>query len=131
MNIRRSRLLLMAAVVSICIGRSATAQTVTQRGFVEGRDTVFWHLVPNDQERQVLDVLYREEVFVKPSRWLQFAAGLDFRANTHDQVDTRWRLDFEDRTVLRPVQALSGFPALRRGQVGSDIHAAGNDAQPF
>lgn len=104
-------LLITAALLSVCLGRSAAAQTVTQRGFIEGSDTVFWHLVPNDQERQVVDVLYREEVFVKPTRWLQFAAGLDFRANTHDQVDTRWRLDFADRTVQRPAAAVRRLAA--------------------
>jgi hypothetical protein len=112
-NLTRSHraLLVTAAVLSVCVVRHAGAQTVTQRGFVEGRDTVFWHLVPNDRERNVFDALYREEVFVKPSRWLQFAAGLDVRANTHDQVDTRWRLDFGDRTILRPAAAVRRLAA--------------------
>jgi hypothetical protein len=113
MNIMRllRRLLIVAAAMSVCGVRGAGAQTVMQRGYVEGTDTVFAHLVPNDQERQVVDVLYREEVFVRPSRWLQFAVGLDFRANTHSQVDTRFRLDLDDRTVLRPAAALRRLAA--------------------
>jgi hypothetical protein len=110
--IRACRILCVAAVaLSVCGVRMAAAQTVTQRGFIEGQDTLFAHLVPNDQERQVVDAIYREEVFVKPARWLQFAAGLDFRANTHDQVDTRWRLDFSDRTILRPAAAVRRLAA--------------------
>ena len=33
---------------------------------------------------------------------MQFAGGLDLRANSHDQVDDRWRLDFSDRGLRRP-----------------------------
>ena len=33
------------------------------------------------------DLLAREEVFVKPAPWLQFAGGLELRANSHDQVE--------------------------------------------
>src|SRR5438094_646114 len=78
------------------------AQAISQRGFVDVRDTVFAEVVSNDQQRQVNDLLVREEVFVKPWSWLQLAAGADFRVNSHGQVDTRWRLDFDDRTLLRP-----------------------------
>ncbi len=90
---------------------SAFAQATTERGFIEGRDTFFPQLVPNDQAHQVGDVLYRQEVFIKPSSWLLLAAGLDFRWNSHDQVDTRWRLDLDDRTILRPAAALRRLAA--------------------
>jgi len=112
MNIMRIlRVSIVSAVLSLCVVQTIGAQAVSERGFVEGSDTVFAHLVPNDQERQVVDVLYRQEIFVKPKPWLQFAGGLDFRANTHDQVDTRWRLDVDDRTILRPAAALRRLAA--------------------
>ena len=105
------RALLVAAALGLGFVTSAGAQMVAQRGFIQATDTVFAHLVPNDQDCQVLDTLYRQEIFVKPSSWLQFAAGFDFRANTHEQVDYRWRLDFSDRTILRPVAAVRRLEA--------------------
>jgi hypothetical protein len=98
------------------------AQTLSQRGFLEGRGFLFPQTVPNDSTHAVGDVLFREEVFLKPAGWIQFAAGLDLRANSHDQVEKwrvapgewrldpatwplnpqKWRLDIEDRGVLRP-----------------------------
>jgi hypothetical protein len=59
----------------------------------------------------VNDLLVREEVFVKPWSWLQLAAGADFRLNSHGQVDTRRRLDFDDRTLLRPAAAIRRLTA--------------------
>src|SRR5262249_56343427 len=56
----------------------------------------------NDSTQAVADLLGREEVFVKPTGWLQFGAGLDARANSHDQVEDSWRVDFSDRGTLRP-----------------------------
>src|SRR5262249_43740178 len=56
----------------------------------------------NDSTQAVADLLGREEVFVKPTGWLQFGAGLDARANSHDQVEDSWRVDFADRGTLRP-----------------------------
>jgi hypothetical protein len=113
MNMMRvnCRCAMVAVAFGVCVAQSAAAQTVSQRGFVEGSDTVFAHLVPNDQSRQVVDALYREEIFVKPKPWLQFAGGLDVRANSHDQIDTRWRLDVDDRTILRPAAALRRLAA--------------------
>src|SRR5688572_11481932 len=95
----------------------ASAQVVTHRGFVEARATGFPQDAPNDHVNAVGDVLAREEVFVKPTGWIQFAAGLDARANTYDQVRRGWRLDFNDRTLLRPawsVRRLSATVQYRR-----------------
>src|SRR4029079_15163506 len=50
-------------------------------------------------------------VFFKPAPWLQFAGGLDVRANSHDQVEDSWRVDFTDRTVLRPRVAIRRLSA--------------------
>ena len=80
----------------------AAAQTITQRGFVEGRALFFPQDAPNDPTRAVADLLAREEAFLKPAAWIQFAAGIEFRANSHDQVEPSWRLDFGDRTLARP-----------------------------
>lgn len=80
----------------------ANAQTVSQRGFVEGREFVFPQAASNDPEHRVGDLLARDEVFIQPAEWFQIAAGIDFRANSHGQVEDEWRLDFDDRGLRRP-----------------------------
>src|SRR4051812_20098714 len=82
------------------------AQALTERGFVEGIAWIFPEDAPNDRTHVVGDLLVRGELFFKPAGWAQFAAGLDLRANSHNQVDGRWRLDVSDRDALRPAIAL-------------------------
>src|SRR5437868_15529648 len=103
------RVLLLGLIfsgLSVLLVQPAAAQAISQRGFVDVRETVFPEVAPNDRQRLVADGLVREEVFVKPWSWLQFAAGMDLRANSHGQVDTRRRVDLDDRTILRPAAAL-------------------------
>ena len=103
---------LAAALGVLTIGmRAADAQAVSERGFVEGQYTFFPQIAPNDKVQNVVDGLWREEVFVKPRPWLQFAVGFDLRANSHDQVDKQWRLDLDDRTILRPAAAMRRLAA--------------------
>ena len=71
-----------------------SAQPLNQRGFVDGVVFVFPQDAPNDPVNVVGDLLAREEVFVKPAPWVQFAAGIEGRANSDEQVDYAWRLDF-------------------------------------
>ncbi len=100
----------------------AFAQTVTQRGFVEGRGWLFPQDAVNDPTRAVGDLLAREEVFVKPAPWIQFAGGIDVRANTHDQVEEGWRLDVSDRGVRRPRLSIRRLAAtLTRGRFTLDV----------
>jgi hypothetical protein len=87
--------------------RVAAAQTVTQRGFVDAALTDFPQDAPNDHVNAVGDLFIRDEVFVKPAGWVQFAAGADIRANTHSQVDATWgRNIVDDRGVKRPALSL-------------------------
>jgi hypothetical protein len=113
------------AVIIACIAtgpRTATAQTLTQRGFVEGSLLLFPQQALNDPTRAVGDLLAREEVFVKPAPWIQFAGGIDLRANSHDQVDDRWRLDLDDRGTRRPRASLRRLTAtLTRGPFTVDV----------
>jgi len=103
-----------AVVIALVISWSVTAsaqQVVSQRGFVEGRGFAFAEKAPNDDVQAIGDLLIREEVFLKPKPWAQFAAGLDLRANSHDQVESEWRLDFSDRSVRRPRAAVRRLTA--------------------
>ena len=94
-----------AAAVALALllpASNAGAQAVSQTGFVEGRVTGFPETAPNDATRVVGDALFREEVVLRPAHWFELVGGLDLRANSHDQVEDEWRLDWQDRGLLRP-----------------------------
>jgi hypothetical protein len=101
----------LLALVVILWASSAAAQAVSHSGFVDGRLFGFPQAVPNDTTRIIGDALFRNEIVLRPADWFQFAAGLDLRANSHDQVEDRWRLDFEDRGVRRPRAAVRRLAA--------------------
>jgi hypothetical protein len=101
---------------------SGSAQTVSQRGFVEGTGFAFPQKATNDRTQLVGDLLAREDVFVTPSDWLQLAAGAEFRANSHDQVEDSWRVDFSDRGTRRPRLSIRRLSAdVHRGRI--DVEA--------
>jgi hypothetical protein len=78
------------------------AQTFAQRGFIEVAGLGFAQQAPNDRTRLVGSFLAREEAFFKPVPWVQFGGGVDVRADSHDQVEDRWRVDIGDRGAERP-----------------------------
>jgi hypothetical protein len=95
---------------------------LVQRGFVEGSVLAFVQETPNDSAQGVVDLVVREEVFVKPAAWLRFAVGLDVRANSHDQVEDRWAIDVRDRGIRRPRVSLRRLSAtLNRGPITLDL----------
>jgi hypothetical protein len=98
----RAGLKACATLLVLVTARAAGAQTITQRGFLDGSLMLFPQEAVNDPTQAVGDFLGREEVVVKPAGWIQFAAGLDVRVNSHDQVEDSWRLDVSDRGTLRP-----------------------------
>jgi hypothetical protein len=108
---RRHVVFLVSCVSLVSFARCADAQALTQRGFFEGSAFLFPQAAPNDSTRVVGDLLAREDVFFKPAPWMQFAGGLDFRANSHDQVEDSWRLDLDDRGVKRPRVSLRRLTA--------------------
>ncbi len=112
----------VVSVVVNVLGSPAVAQTVTQRGFVDAATVLFAQKTTNDPTQVVGDLLVREEVFVKPASWIQFAGGLDGRANTHHQVERAWRLDFRDRRPLRPALSVRRLSAtFTRGALTVDV----------
>jgi hypothetical protein len=61
-------------------------------------------------------------VFVQAPGRVQLAAGLDFRASSHDRVEDSWRVDFEDRSVRRPRLAVRRLAAtIERGRLTVDV----------
>ena len=111
-------LLLSLALLAPC---RLFAQSVSERGFVEGTGFAFPQRAPNDATRLVGDFLAREEVFAAPADWLQLAAGADLRADSHDQVDDSWRVDFSDRGVRRP--------RLSIRRLSADVHRGPFDVE--
>jgi hypothetical protein len=114
-----SRVVLLLLLVT---AGAADAQTVSQRGFIEGSSFAFPQAAPNDSTRLVGDLLVREEAFLKPAPWIQFAGGVDLRASSHDQVDESWRIDFADRGIRRPPLSVRRLTAtLTRGRFTLDV----------
>ncbi len=118
-----ARFVLATALGSVVLYASPLwAQTFNQRGFVDLRGVVFPQGTPNDTVRLVGDVLAREEAFLKPASWAQFAAGLDLRANSYDQVEDEWRVDIRDRRVQRPKVSVRRLGAtFTRGPLTVDV----------
>lgn len=86
-----------------------TAQSFSQRGFVETRGTFFPQTAPNDSGRGIAEVLLRYEMSYKLLPWLKFQGGLDARLDSHRQTERRLRFDWQDRGLLRPALALRRF----------------------
>jgi len=116
------RRLLVATALLLAPAPGALAQTVSQRGFADAMLTLYPQAAPNDATQCVADVVAREEVFFKPRAWVQFAAGLELRANSHDQVDKRWTPDFWDRDERRPPVSIRRLSAtLHQGVFTFDL----------
>lgn len=113
------------SVVSLVVSSfpsPVSAQAMRQRGFVDARGIVFPQDTLTDAHNIVGDLLFREEIFAKPRPWIQFAVGLDARANSHEQVERAWRLDVRDRGVSRPALSMRRLTAtLTRGPVTVDV----------
>jgi hypothetical protein len=100
----------------------ASAQPVAQRGFVEGIAVGYPQPAPNDPTQLVGDLLLRQEVFVTPVDWLQLSGGADLRANSHDQVEDAWRVDFRDRGIRRPRMSIRRLSAdVHRGPIEVEV----------
>jgi hypothetical protein len=100
----------------------ASAQPLTYRGFVDARGVVFPQDAPNDSQNLVVDLLGRFELFSRPVPWLGLAAGVDGRANSHDQVEDSWHVDFTDRGLLRPPLSVRRLTAtVNRGPLTLDV----------
>ena len=108
--------------VACTFSGTARAQAITYRGFVEAHATVFPQDTGADTDNVVTDVLGRGEVFARVWPWLQVAAGMDVRANSHDQVENAWRPDVDDRGTRRPRVSIRRLSAtVHRGPFTLDV----------
>jgi len=108
------------AAVLLLLPQLAAAQVVAQRGFADVTLTNVPQDAPNDTTNNIGDLLIREDVFVKPADWIQFAAGAEVRANTHGQVAATF--DMTDREVKRPALSIRRLSAtLTHGPFTVDL----------
>lgn len=113
--------LVVTAIACSLVG-TASAQSVTYRGFVEGRGVLFPQDTLGDSRNLVTDGLVRGELFARPVPWLGLAAGADLRANNHDQVEESWNVDVADSSTLRPRVSIRRLTAtINRGTLSIDI----------
>ena len=101
----------ITSAIGILWATLAGAQVVSQRGFIDTSGILSPQETVSEPRRAMADALLRQELFLRPAPWFQFAAGLDLRANTHRQVEEDWRVDLEDRGVLRPRAAIRRLSA--------------------
>jgi len=102
----------LAAICGLLLPCVAGAQSFTQRGFFETRNTLFPEAVDRDSAHYVGEALLRWEVTWKPRPWLQLNGGFDARVDSHRQFDRDFRLDFADRGLQRPSLSARRFSVL-------------------
>jgi hypothetical protein len=82
-----------------------------QRGFLQTEGTFYRQKGSNDSAHGVGGTLLRHESFYNPSTSLQFAGGLDFRIDTHREVERSLNLSGLDRETQRPTAAVRRLSA--------------------
>ncbi|MBM3770733.1 MAG: hypothetical protein FJW27_05495 [Acidimicrobiia bacterium] len=121
MTLRHS-VVLATTLLKLVDARPAAAQSVTHRGLVEARVTLFPQRAANDTQRAIADLLAREEVFIRATSWFRLSSGVEARGNSYNQVDRSWRTRFDDRTVRRPALAMRRLSAaISRGGLALDV----------
>ncbi len=81
---------------------ASSAQSFTQRGFLETDFIGYPQTAVNDSGQAVGEALLRYEAFYKLNADWQFAGGVDARTDTHNQVGRAWQLSWNDRERKRP-----------------------------
>lgn len=87
------------------------AQNFSQRGYLEVRGLFFPQTVDGDSSHTIGDALFRWEGSYKFGDDWKFNGSIDARADTHRQVERGARLDWQDRSLLRPAFSLRRFSA--------------------
>jgi hypothetical protein len=100
-----------AGILLFLLPSIATAQTFTQRGFLENTGTVYPQEAPNDAGRVVGESLFQYEGFYAISRALQLAGAIDLRTDTHRHVERELHFSWWDRETQRPAAAVRRLSA--------------------
>jgi hypothetical protein len=92
----------MRILLGYLVALAAGAQDFTQRGFLETRFIGYPQTAPGDSGRAIGEALFRYEPSWQISGSLRLAGSFDARSDSHRQVERRWRLDWQDRGLMRP-----------------------------
>lgn len=87
-------------------GPLLTAQTFSQRGYLELRTSLYPQTAPNDSGQIIGEAQLRWDVSWQPKPSLKFYGSLDARTDTHQQVQREASFDWQDRTTRRPAFSL-------------------------
>src|SRR6266404_4380850 len=98
------------------------AQNFEQRGFFENQTLFYPQAAPNDSGHVVSLMLYRWEAAYKVRPWLRITGSFDAETDTHRQVERAFRLDVDDRSILRPAFSVRRLSAIvHKGKVTAEI----------
>ena len=108
--------------LTVLLAAPLLAQDFSHRGFLETRAVLYPQAARGDGGRAVGDALLRYEPSYKASAALQFAASLEARTDTHQQVERRWDLSWQDRSRRRPAFAVRRLSAtIHKGRFTAEI----------
>lgn len=95
----------------ILCAQALTAQNFSQRGYLETRGQFFPQTAPGDSSHAIGDALLRWEAAFKLGDSWKLNGAFDARTDTHRQVERSARLDWQDRSAMRPAFSLRRFSA--------------------
>ena len=116
----RITLPLLILIVAL-VPASGSAQSVSQRGYIEATGTGYPQAAATDSTRLVGEVLLRHEVTARPAPWFKLTGSADARVDTHQQ--TEWDgVGWSDRSAKRPGVSIRRLDALlTRGPLSLDV----------
>src|ERR1035437_189704 len=99
-----------------------SGQTFTQQGFLEADFFVFPLTAPNDSGHVVGNGIFRWDATYKPAPWVTFSGGVEAQTDTHGETERTFRVDAQDRGLLRPAFSLRAFQiTLHKGHFTADL----------
>jgi hypothetical protein len=99
-------------VLGFFIAGAVSAQTFTQRGFIDFRNLLYPQDALNDSGNYVGEALLRYEASAQLAPGLRLNGGIDARTDTHRQTERSARLDWQDRKLLRPAFSVRRLSAV-------------------
>src|SRR5262249_30592077 len=107
-----------ASVVALIL----LAQNFEQRGYLETSGVFYPQTARNDSGQAVGYGILRWEPSYKFTPWLKLSASFDARADSHRQAERAWRVDADDRSILRPSFSMRRFSAtLHKGEFTAEL----------
>jgi len=101
---------------------SLHAQDFTQRGFLQTGLALYPETAPNDSSHAVDDSLFRYEASYKVRPWLRISGAVDAEFDTHEQVVRAAHLDWQDRSLRRPLLSLRELNAtISQGKLTAEF----------